>query len=76
MTYGFWRSMPRMFKNDELVNEFCRLKKIKRPYRRSPIEIEIDKSCGYDTNLEFVKEFTDFVFRFVYIPLLNSYTEI
>lgn len=63
-------------KNDELVNEFCRLKKIKRPDRRSPIEIEIDRSCGYDANLEFVKEFTYFVFRFIYMPLLNSYTEI
>lgn len=58
--------------NDEFVNEFCRLKGIKRPDRRSGIEIEIDKACGYDPTMEFVKEFTDFVMWAVYIPLLKK----
>lgn len=57
--------------NDELVNEFCRLKKMKRPDRRSPIEIEIDKACGYDANGIFIKEFVDFVTDFIWIPLLD-----
>jgi hypothetical protein len=57
-------------KNDELVNEFCRLKGIKRPDKRSFIEIEIDKACGYDTNMEFIKVFTDFVMNYVYLPLI------
>lgn len=58
-------------KNDELVNEFCRLKCIKRPDRRSPIEIAIDKACEYDANKEFIKEFTDFVMNYVYLPSMT-----
>lgn len=58
-------------KNDELVNEFCRLKDIKRPDMRSPIEITIDKACGYDANMEFIKEFTDFVMNYVYLPSMT-----
>lgn len=58
--------------NDELVHEFCRLKGIKRPDRRSPMEIEIDKACGYDANMEFIKEFTKFVMDFVWLPLLEK----
>ena len=58
-------------KNDELVNEFCRLKHIKRPDRRSPIEITIDEACGYDANKEFIKEFTDFVMNYVYLPSMT-----
>lgn len=58
-------------KNDELVNEFCRLKHIKRPDRRSPIEITIDEACGYDANKEFIKEFTDFVMNYVYLSSMT-----
>lgn len=57
--------------NDDLVNEFCRLKNIKRPDKRSPIEIQIDQACGYDANKEFVKVFTQFVFEFMWIPMLK-----
>lgn len=57
--------------NDDLVNEFCRLKGIKRPDRRSPIEIQIDQACKYDANKEFVKEFTQFVFEYVWVPMLK-----
>ena len=57
--------------NDDLVNEFCRLRGIKRPDKRSPIEIQIDQACGYDANGEFIKIFTQFVFEFVWIPLIK-----
>lgn len=59
-------------KNDEFVNEFCRLRKIKLPYRRNGIETAIDKACGYDANMEFVREFTKFVMRTIYIPLITG----
>lgn len=59
-------------KNDEFVDEFCRLKGIKRPDRRSPIEIEIDKACGYDANMEFIKEFVDFIAWGVWQPLFEK----
>lgn len=58
--------------NDVLVNEFCRLKGLKRPDKRSPIEVQIDNTCGYDAGMDFMKQFTDFVREFVYIPLLRQ----
>lgn len=58
--------------NDDLVNEFCRLRGIKRPDKRSPIEIQIDQACGYDANKEFVKAFTQFVFEYVWTPLIRG----
>lgn len=56
--------------NKELVNEFCRLKGIKHPLKLSPIEQEIDKACGFDAKQNFVEEFANFVFEFVYLPLV------
>ena len=56
--------------DDDMVNEFCRLKGLKRPDKRSPIEVQIDNACGYDAGKDFMKQFTDFVREFVYIPLL------
>lgn len=59
-------------KNDEFVNEFCRLRKIKLPYQRNGIETAIDKACGYDANMEFIREFAKFVMRTIYIPLITD----
>ena len=56
--------------NDSLVNEFCRLKGLKRPDKRSPIEIQIDSACGCDAGMDFMRQFTEFIREFVYIPLL------
>ena len=58
--------------DENLVNEFCRLKGVKRPDRRSPIEIQIDNVCKYDADVDFIKQFTDFVREFVYVPLLKQ----
>lgn len=58
-------------KNDELVNQFCRLKNIKRPDKLSPIETLIDQACGYNAKDEFVKKFTDFVFLYIWVPMVN-----
>lgn len=41
--------------DNNLVNEFCRLKNIKCPDKSSPIENQIDKACGYDAGMEFMK---------------------
>lgn len=54
--------------NNDLVNEFCRLKGIKRPDKRSSIEIQIDNACRYDAGMDFLRQFTDFVREFIYIP--------
>lgn len=58
--------------NDNLVNEFCRLKRLKRPDKISPIEKQIDKACGYDAGMDFMRQFTEFVREFIYIPLLEQ----
>lgn len=58
--------------NDDLVDEFCRLKGLNRPDKRSPIEVQIDNACGYDADMDFMRQFTGFVREFVYIPLLRQ----
>lgn len=58
--------------NDELVNEFCRLKGFKRPDKMSSIEVQIDNACGYDSGMDFMRQFADFVRGFVYVPLLRQ----
>lgn len=62
-------------KNEELVNEYCRLKGIKRPDKLSPIEEMIDKACGYDANKEFMEGFIEFVYEYVYktMPSVDRY---
>ena len=61
--------------DENLANEFCILKRIKRPDKRSPIEIQIDNTCNYDAGMDFMRQFTDFVREFVYIPLLKQQAE-
>ena len=56
--------------NDDLVDEFCRLKGLKRSDKRSSIEIQIDIACGYNAGMDFMKQCTDFVREFVYIQSL------
>lgn len=58
--------------DDDIVNEFCRLKGLKRPDKRSLIEVQIDNACGYEAGMDFMRQFTDFVREFVYIPLLGQ----
>ena len=56
--------------NDDLVNEFCRLKRVKRPDKKSLIEIQIDNACGYNAGMDFMRQFTEFIREFIYVPLL------
>ena len=58
--------------DDDMVNEFCRLKGLRIPDKRSPIEIQIDNACGYDAGMDFMRQFTEFVREFIYIPLLEQ----
>ena len=58
--------------DDDIVNELCRLKGLKRPDKRSLIEVQIDNACGYEAGMDFMRQFTDFVREFVYIPLLGQ----
>lgn len=59
-------------KNDDLVNQYCKLKGIKHPNKLSPIEIIIDQSCGYNAKDNFIRGFADFVFFYIWIPVVNK----
>ena len=61
-------------KDDNLINEFCRLKNIKRPDKLSSIEKQIDKACGYDAGMEFIRQFTDFVREFIFFQPENPWS--
>lgn len=68
----FQKCCAECLNNDELVNEFCRLRGIKHPDKRNPIEIQIDQVCGFEAAKEFVKEFTQFVFEFIWVPMITG----
>ena len=65
--YDFTKICNICLNNDELVNEFCRLKNIKRPDKLSPIERYIDEICGFDAEREFIKQFIAFVREYICI---------
>lgn len=52
----------------DFVKEFNRLTGYKLG-SRVPIEIEIDKACGYNHDEEAIKAFARFVFLYVWMPV-------
>ena len=59
-------------KNEELVNQFCRLEGIKRPDRISPVNKAIDEACGYDATKDFFDKFIEFIREFIYDPMIEK----
>lgn len=55
--------------NDDLINEFCRLKNIKWLDKRSLLEIEIAKACNYNAYQEFIAMFVKFIVHYIYLPI-------
>lgn len=58
--------------NKEFVNEFNRLTGNHIGERRSPIEKAIDNACGYDPDKLAMPAFCDFVFNFVWMPMVKK----
>jgi hypothetical protein len=64
--------------NETFVREFNRLSGTTINFKdtRKPIEIMIDKACGYDNPYrnkpEEMQKFFDFVLEFIWIPLLQQ----
>ena len=56
--------------NRELVSEFNRLSGFHLGETRTPIEVQIDTACGYDPDQEAILHFLDFIFEFIWLPLL------
>lgn len=58
--------------NREFVSEFNRLSGFHLGERRTPIEMQVDKACGYDPDQEAIPRFMDFVYEFIWLPLLEK----
>ncbi len=68
---SFLECCQECIKNNELIDQYCRLKGVKRPDRLSPVEIIVDRACGYNAKDKFIRGFTDFVFLYVWVPMVN-----
>lgn len=56
--------------NKELVSEFNRLTGFHLGERRTALEAQIDAACGYDPDREAIPHFMDFVYEYIWLPLL------
>jgi hypothetical protein len=55
--------------NNDFVREWNRLTGHKLGVTRTPIEIAIDKTCGYDPNEKAMPEFVDFIMEYIWLPV-------
>lgn len=69
---NFLECCEECLKNDDLLREFNRLWGHKLGVERKPIEKMVDKACGYDPNMKAMPDFVDFVYKFVWCPLLEQ----
>lgn len=70
---AFKHVLMETMKEQELIDQFCRLYKCEQPKRRdNPIEDIVDQVTGFRQHQwnEFFKQFIPFVHRAVYMPLL------
>jgi len=58
------------FDNKELVAEFNRLKGHKLGVKRTPFQKMFDDSCNYKPDEEAFPDFCNFVYDFIWTPLL------
>ena len=58
--------------NKELVAQWNRLTGYKLGVVRAPIIAAIDKTCGYDPDIEALPEFINFIYEYVWAPLKLS----
>lgn len=56
-------------KNEDLIKEFNRLSGCHLGKPRKPLDIAIDKACGYDPVREDLQKFTAFVYEYVWSGL-------
>jgi hypothetical protein len=55
--------------NKVFVREWNRLTGNNLGVTRTPIEIAIDKACGYDPNEKAMPEFVDFIMEYIWLPV-------
>jgi hypothetical protein len=61
--------------NDELVQQFNRLTNHSIGVHRTPVQIVIDNACNYDPDKEAFHDFCQFVYGFVWMPLISKIKE-
>jgi hypothetical protein len=54
----------------ELIKEWNRLTGHSMGKRRDGITLAIDKACGYDQDEAAIPDFVDFVYEYIWLPLL------
>lgn len=69
---GFQECCAMCLDNKELVKEFNRLKGLHLGERRSGIAIAIDDACGYNPDAIAIPEFVDFVYNYVWLPVVKQ----
>ena len=58
--------------HDSLVKEWNRLTGNKLGVERTPIVKMIDEACGHDPDMKAMGEFVDFVYEFIWLPLVEG----
>lgn len=58
-------------KNDELVKQFNRLTGHSLKEKRTPIQKVIDDSCNYNSDKEASPDFSQFIFNYIWLPLVD-----
>jgi hypothetical protein len=58
--------------NEDLIREWNRLTGHKLGVSRLPLIIGVDKVCGYDPNEKAMPDFINFVFKYIWLPLVNA----
>ena len=56
--------------NDDFVYHWNRLTGHKLGEKRPPIVMAIDEACGYDPDMEAMPDFVDFVYKYIWLPLV------
>jgi len=56
----------------DFVKEWNRLTGHRLGFMCTPFETAIDKACGYDPDITAMPDFVDFVYKYIWLPLVKQ----
>jgi len=56
----------------DFVEQWNRMTGHKLGFPRTGIEMAIDKACGYDPDMKAMPDFVDFVYEYIWLPLVTG----